>query len=65
MMLMMLMTMLVNHIAVDHFSDCNGSSLEDDNDDDKYHIGNVDKSVMITITITVTSISDAADTMAM
>lgn len=60
MTLMMLMTMLVKHIAVDHFSDYNGSSLDDDDDDDKYHIGNVDNSVMITITTTVTIISDGS-----
>lgn len=56
----MLMTMLVKHIAVDHFSDYNGSSLDDDDDDDKYHIGNVDNSVMITMTTTVTIISDGS-----
>lgn len=60
MTLMMLMTMLVKHIAVDHFSDYNGSSLDDDDDDDKYHIGNVDNSVMITMTTTVTIISDGS-----
>lgn len=59
MTLMMLMTMLVKHIAVDHFSDYNGSSLDDD-DDDKHHIGNVDNSVMITITTTITIISDGS-----
>ena len=55
MTLMVLMTMLVKHVAVCHFSDCNGISLDDDDDDyhHKYHIGNVDNSVMITITTAI------------